>query len=768
MSVSAAKSRVMQAKMQLESNRASDAEATVEQGLKFLEGLPDAETAAVRADLMAIKAAIASVPKPEDVRSVSAALGKIRQARSQIEGRQTSGIDDTLRAAEGYLASVPDAVKAAAVAEIAAVRAALSAMRPEAPRQQVAEVPRASGAADPSRAPVAAAAPAAVAARAPAPVAAAATAPVANPPPAARPTPPSFERASGAAPPRPPAAAPAATAPAHPAASPPPAAKPAPLSDDDHANLSRAKGRVNQARSLIETRRTENVAAILDEAMGFIDQLPAGAGAQLAADVAKLREQAAGTDAAEDTRRIDEELGRHSRSAAQDIEHGSFRGATASIERVEARVKDEDVRRILKPDAVAAYAAGAADLRKRLAARIKADALDRALPLANDLEACVADDPFAGKDQRAAYEATGAVETLKHRIRAALRPVPEGDADVQAIEARIVAVDAKVDAASIAWGKARLDAEVENGWSFVESAIAGWDAERVPEGERPFSSPDLPRTKLAIQRIKYLLADPATAKVREENKGDATIEGTYRKAEAIFEAAADKLGAAYAKVIEQGEPLEAPLNQFDLERPAHLAHDAEQTLAGTRHAESIAARARAVDARWKAEVAAIQKARQELLEKLSAEADVAWPAIAAATKAVKFDVNNLAPGTVVLLEDVYNRCGWDYGGRQWDFAVWMDEVVVAGVYEPHVVKAIEHACYEQKVGVTDRVTWNLVGVIVGPSRIGERTTVVLRDKFTNFEIGKLEEWPLIDCLKIKIIALHAGPVAVGPTPQARA
>src|SRR5471030_2075549 len=96
MSVSAAKSRVMQAKMKLESNRVGDAEAAVEAGLKFLEGLPDSETAAVRAELMQIRAGIASRPKPEDARNLSAAQGKVRQAQSQIAGKQLSGIEDVL------------------------------------------------------------------------------------------------------------------------------------------------------------------------------------------------------------------------------------------------------------------------------------------------------------------------------------------------------------------------------------------------------------------------------------------------------------------------------------------------------------------------------------------------------------------------------------------------------------------------------------------------------------------------------------------------
>jgi hypothetical protein len=672
MSVSAAKSRVMQAKMQLESNRVGDAEAAVEAGLKFLEGLPDSETAAVRAELMQIRAGIASRPKPEDARNLSAAQGKVRQAQSQIAGKQLSGIEDVLLAAEGFLKAVPDALKAAVVAEIAAIRAGLSK---------------------------------------PQPVAA-------------------------------------------------PAGKTAALTDDDYANLSRAKSRVQQAKSLLETRRTENIEAILEEAMGFISKLPAAAGAPLAAEVTAIRGQTGGAVLAEDTRRITEELERHLRTVESNLTL-DFRAARASRDHVESRLKDEDVKRILTPAAFNDLKARAADLRVRLAAAVKADALNRASPILTELEARVATDPFAGRAQREAYEATSALETLKNRVRKPLLVVPDGDREVAAIEARLAQVDAKINAASLAWGKAELDAQVVNSWSFVETAIAGWDKETVAKDARPLDSPELPKTRLAIQRIRYLLADPATEKIRAENKGDGAIEETYRNAEQIFATAAANLNSAFASVLDAAEKLETPLSRFDLDRPGFLAHDAEQALGGTRYAEPAAKRARALDARWQSEVQAIVKSRQELCDKLIAEANAAWPAISAAANAVAFDPQNAKPGTVVRLDAVYNRCGWDYSGRAYDFAMLEGGTVVAGAFDPQVRKAIDHACYELKVEVSDRITWDVIAVVEGPGKIGERTKVILRDKFTNFELGQLEEWPLIDCVKLRVVALHAGPVAVG-------
>jgi hypothetical protein len=61
-----------------------------------------------------------------------------------------------------------------------------------------------------------------------------------------------------------------------------------------------------------------------------------------------------------------------------------------------------------------------------------------------------------------------------------------------------------------------------------------------------------------------------------------------------------------------------------------------------------------------------------------------------------------------------------------------------------------------------RITWDIIGVVEGPGKITQRTDVIVRDRSTGLEIGKIEQWPPTDCVRLRIIALQAGPVAVGP------
>ncbi|HKD96034.1 MAG TPA: hypothetical protein VKB69_00405, partial [Micromonosporaceae bacterium] len=100
MSLSAAKSRVTQAKDSLESGRRDVVESVLEAAEGYLDRLEDPDeieqAPAVREQIAEIRARLAAMMSPEDERKLSAAKGKVRQARSQIESNYvTYAIEDT-------------------------------------------------------------------------------------------------------------------------------------------------------------------------------------------------------------------------------------------------------------------------------------------------------------------------------------------------------------------------------------------------------------------------------------------------------------------------------------------------------------------------------------------------------------------------------------------------------------------------------------------------------------------------------------------------
>jgi hypothetical protein len=66
-----------------------------------------------------------------------------------------------------------------------------------------------------------------------------------------------------------------------------------------------------------------------------------------------------------------------------------------------------------------------------------------------------------------------------------------------------------------------------------------------------------------------------------------------------------------------------------------------------------------------------------------------------------------------------------------------------------------------RTSVDDHSNWDAIVVVGGPGKIKQRFKLSVKNK-GNLEVGTIEEWRPVDCVMCKVIALHAGPVAVGP------
>jgi len=297
-----------------------------------------------------------------------------------------------------------------------------------------------------------------------------------------------------------------------------------------------------------------------------------------------------------------------------------------------------------------------------------------------------------------------------------------------------------------------------------DAEVVGWEKEAGGNPEaRLLETPNMPKTRRAIKNCQWFLKDDKNIKIRSENPNNTEIQAIFKSAEEMQEAAACQMKAVYEKLLDSAEKVDTPMNQFDRQNTMHFSSSIKSSLDNTKYEEPLVKRTTQLAEKWETAVNAINKSREELCEKMSKEASLEWPHIVAKTKAVAFDGSGGAPksGSVVLISGHRNRCGWDWSGREYGFAARVGGQLVAGLWEPYVFKALEHAWYTLKIQTSDRIPWDLVGVVEGPGSIGERTERILRDK-NNAEVAKLEEWPPVPCLRVRVIALHAGPVAVGP------
>jgi len=498
-----------------------------------LEGVPDADAAPVRAELKTMKEAMEKGLREENSgriereirRSLSAAADDLN--RGYAESPQVKKAADRLASAEAQQWLLPDVIaklqaevsalsekmNAGAKAEtsarlereiarsISSAADELSRGYTESPSLKRAADRLASSEAQQGLLPAAASklqaeiaalqaksgAPAAPPPPKPAPAPAAAT-----PPPPPKPAP-----APAAAPAPAPAAAKPAPAPAAPAAS-------APGGDPDRTRS--IEGDIARTMRFAEDEFSnvpERAGQGAEKAIGKLDgddakkHLPPETIERFRAQANALLAKVEKAMAADKIARIEERVERHLRQAEEDLER-NLRGAADMLRYAEERLVMEDAKKYLSADSVKKFRGEIAKVRVKFAAKVKANALDKAEPILKELEERVAKPIFEGSEQP--WQVLGGLESLKSRTRGALTEVPADDADVKAIEKRLAKVDGIIAAATVKLGKDQALEMAKQSWAVEEKAIEGWEEESSPGYE-------LPKTALAVRRLTWLQRD---------------------------------------------------------------------------------------------------------------------------------------------------------------------------------------------------------------------------------------------------------------------
>ncbi|KAK3339870.1 hypothetical protein B0T25DRAFT_466995 [Lasiosphaeria hispida] len=533
------------------------------------------------------------------------------------------------------------------------------------------------------------------------------------------------------------------------------------LSPSDLSLLNRAKRTLLQARSNIESRRIQDVESLLFDASTALSPLADPHKAALLAEISQLRSDLSAARVEEDTRIITSELDRRLGSIESDLGSDSMR---YSVQSYTQRFEREDVRRILTPERYRGYEAKFTELMDKNAAKLKREVLASAARAMAGLEERLAGNPFMGLQGYQVSKVDGEVRGLRWQVERELRQLPEEDADRASVEGELKRLDAKLAGYSDAWAKAGLHDEVRRGWAVVGEEVKGWEGEGFELGEggaTALDEPQMPLTRLAIRRAQYYLrGDTYVQRTRDENPGDEVVAEVDRDAEQLLEAAGTKMAEAFDRVMGVAEGMDTPIEDRWLrEKPGYLITGAEGTFEKTRFYELVVGRIRALDQRWKDELAAVHKGREGLCERLTTEGVQKWPSIVAGIRTVSgFDPSSARPGDAVHLQGVYNRAGWDFGG-EYGFSMRFNGVPLGGFYEPYINTAMEHAAYGLKLRIDDHEAWDLVGVVLGPGSINERTKRTIR---RGMDTEEIEEWLPIECLRMRVIALRAGPVVVGP------
>ncbi|EPS43378.1 hypothetical protein H072_2588 [Dactylellina haptotyla CBS 200.50] len=536
---------------------------------------------------------------------------------------------------------------------------------------------------------------------------------------------------------------------------------PAALSYDDQDRLNRAKRSIGQARNNIESRRMEGVENLFFDATNIMAPVDPSHKDPLMAEIEQLRKDLENTRLEESTRRLRGELDRKLSRVEMDRDYPDR--IQYSISSFKERLEEDEVRNTLSADMYNGYKKKLADVIAAGDAHVKNEAMSRATPALEKLREKIATNPFLGIQGYEVNRVDSDIKSMRWQVEREINKLPEDDEDRKKIAAELEAVDAKVTAYSNEWEKAGIYEEVRRTWKWIYEEVKEWEQEEPSPDPQPLEEPRLPQTRLAIHRVEYYLyKDTSVQRTRDENPGDSVIAEVDREALALLDGAGNKMAEAYNKVLEAAENMEFPVSdRYTREKPSSLKTNAELTFQDTKYGKPVVERIKALEKRWEDEMEAIQSGRKNLGETLSQEAVQKWPSIVAAIPNIvaDFDPSSAKPGDAVHLNGVYNRSGWDFDGNQYGFSMRYNGVPLGGIYEGYINKAMDHAAYEQKLTIDDHKKWDLVGVVLGPGSISERTKRTIRIGMDTHEV---EEWIPINCLRLRIIAIRAGPVLAGP------
>jgi hypothetical protein len=544
----------------------------------------------------------------------------------------------------------------------------------------------------------------------------------------------------------------------------PPTVPPGAMSDEVQAAVSHMR----TAHAMFDQGETKMAESLVHQSVGLVESAPEAQKAAILADAAALNKQIDEADLkaqrAEEARRVDEQVHRFVGTAETSIQTGLVSNSEW-IDKSRDLLASHDVQTNMEPAKIKDYQSQLDAISAKLKAHNIEVSVERATPILKELQDRVATDPFKGANDITASSTYDELKTLVHRARHEFNGVPKDDPAIKPVLDQIDAADAKIEAASGKWAVKQVEDTFASSWKFSSQDFAGWESDSIISARESHRHvPGFDKTIRAIRGTLYWLNDRDTRQTAAKYKEDAVIASTLEAANKTLEGASAKLNDAYNSVVAQAEREPMPSRESDREEVDQLARDAARWFDGTRYKDPNVARAVALSNLWKAQVARIQKEMQETLNRLAAEASAAWPAIEAKAAPERgFDPSQAGDwkGKVIEIKGYYNRSGWDFDGA-YDWAADIKGHPVAGTYDDRVKAAFAEGARHTQFGIDDHVGWDVIAIVEDKGTIKRRTHTDWRDKLTGELIMKTETYEPEPCITIKIIGLHAGPVAVGP------
>jgi hypothetical protein len=534
-------------------------------------------------------------------------------------------------------------------------------------------------------------------------------------------------------------------------------------------DIESAKRHLEKAKEELKAENWNSLEDELKATEDLLDGVPDADKAPILKDVEALKKEGLPKIAAMRSKRIVERATSEIEGAA-DSASGNPDSALSQIKRASEMLASDDAKKYIDADTMKKLQSRIAGVQQLAIKGVKKRIADNAKPLIDELDKQVADNPFKGKEGYEANNIAQSIDSAIKRIRGIYEPLPADDADVKAVNAKLDAIAKKVDAYGADSEKAGVADRVAKYWSDTKHYFEGWEAETAgpnwerytKEGSQGMSDLLMPKTVEAINRTKYWFDSEEVKKAQSTYPDDPKIKGTVAEAQKTLDTALAKMNDNYNKLLEEAEKLPTPSkNDLSFNKPGYMDNDAKRWFGGTKYEAPNIERAKKLKEKWEGATAANQKAKEDAFKDLVKQADAAWPGIRSGIQAESgFNPSEADKwkGKTIELKGVRNRAGWDYSG--YDFAMAINGIPLGGNYAPNVNEAFKAVFEKTSSGPDDHTDWDVIAVVEGPGKISERTSADVRDGSTT--IGKIEGKRSVDCVVLKIVGLHAGPIAIGP------
>jgi len=436
-------------------------------------------------------------------------------------------------------------------------------------------------------------------------------------------------------------------------------------------------------------------------------------------------------------------------------------------------LSEEETTEVLSAEEIAKIRKTIATYRKVAAQKQAAAAIEELKEKVKDVEDGMAEilADMQGDSPAARDYAVQSYGYRTDRIRELSGEVDPENAEAKALLAKFEAIDANFNKVYAKAMAVEVLETIKSNWESYGYEYEGWEEEtKVPTFAELCSvqneaNSNLGAAKTAglVGRANYWLDNREKSDIWAVVKDEPGIK-------AFVDSVKKQRDTALAKLLKNAEAIiaEAEKVQMDQDKRDRLSRLAEDDLRialdGAPQQAALQARARKVVDAYDEAVLGAQRRAEQAMADLTEKANQNWPTMMERFKiADDFDPTRVGAfkGKTIHLSDVYNRMGWDYKPGEYDFAMTINGIAVAGRYDAaikaHIADVLKRTMLKD---LPEETPYEVVAVVEGKGKVQEisRLTETGNVEGLNYS-ANATSYEAVDCVVLKIVGLKVGPVA---------